>query len=460
MVQASIRSFQSALLGMVLSKFTVKAREAVLSVPVEAFCDEYRSVRVAIEFLVDHETPVTQDTVAAYFRDMGHHELADWLVAELPLQEDDGNLLAFAKKLADYHECQRSVQAMKNVLANLNTATDCADVLLRLQKVASTIGRVTQGRQAPLRIGTVMEGLLEDAERLAASGQVEGYVTGCAGIDEAFGRLKGGDLVVIAARPGMGKTELALKINKHIAQSVGCASLIVSLEMSHQQIGERLLSDTSQLPVDVFDNPDLLSLESIMDKLRRSAEEYQDLPIYLQEVTNATHVDVCSSVRQFAEEVSNLGLLTIDHVGLHKTIGTSRVEAVGDITRAYKMLARELGIPVLLLCQLNRNLEMRDDKRPMLSDLRESGAIEQDADRIVFIYRDSVYDDKSGWGSVAELINGKRRRGEAQSSYLDFKAGHFCDVPPGFTPPIAQIQAASASQRSFKTMRGLRTYDY
>ena len=154
MVQASIRSFQSALLGMVLSKFTVKAREAVLSVPVEAFCDEYRSVRVAIEFLVDHETPVTQDTVAAYFRDMGHHELADWLVAELPLQEDDGNLLAFAKKLADYHECQRSVQAMKNVLANLNTATDCADVLLRLQKVASTIGRVTQGRQAPLRIGT------------------------------------------------------------------------------------------------------------------------------------------------------------------------------------------------------------------------------------------------------------------------------------------------------------------
>jgi replicative DNA helicase len=100
------------------------------------------------------------------------------------------------------------------------------------------------------------------------------------------------------------------------------------------------------------------------------------------------------------------------------------------------------------------------DKRPMLSDLRESGAIEQDADRIVFIYRDSVYDDKSGWGSVAELINGKRRRGEAQSSYLDFKAGHFCDVPPGFTPPIAQIQAASASQRSFKTMRGLRTYDY
>ena len=357
---------------MVLSKFTVKAREAVLSVPVEAFCDEYRSVRVAIEFLVDHETPVTQDTVAAYFRDMGHHELADWLVAELPLQEDDGNLLAFAKKLADYHECQRSVQAMKNVLANLNTATDCADVLLRLQKVASTIGRVTQGRQAPLRIGTVMEGLLEDAERLAASGQVEGYVTGCAGIDEAFGRLKGGDLVVIAARPGMGKTELALKINKHIAQSVGCASLIVSLEMSHQQIGARLLSDTSQLPVDVFDNPDLLSLESIMDKLRRSAEEYQDLPIYLQEVTNATHVDVCSSVRQFAEEVSNLGLLTIDHVGLHKTIGTSRVEAVGDMTRAYKMLARELGIPVLLLCQLNRNLEMRGSRGSMLCCARDS----------------------------------------------------------------------------------------
>ena len=104
----------------------------------------------------------------------------------------------------------------------------CADVLLRLQKVASTIGRVTQGRQAPLRIGTVMEGLLEDAERLAASGQVEGYVTGCAGIDEAFGRLKGGDLVVIAARPGMGKTELARALHITTASATAASCRAVS----------------------------------------------------------------------------------------------------------------------------------------------------------------------------------------------------------------------------------------
>lgn len=438
-MNSEILGYQRHLLGSAIGRFTLLAKESVLSIPVDAFAPGFlRQLRICIEYLTSHETPVTAETVRQNMLAGGMAVQAEQLSELLDMAVSDANMKSFAKKIRDWYHCHEAVSIMQDVMRDISAISDGTEALRlianRLKKIHVETNEVAEA----VRLGVTTRRVCDDAKKRRETGVVEGYQTGIQGIDAAFGRMMAGDLIVVAARPGMGKTELALTINKALCRNMEIVTLIANLEMTNVQIGERMLASESGISVDVLDDVELLRNDAVMGKIEAAAGEIDNYQIYTQDLSGVTPAQLCSAVERFAEQVGNLGLLTVDHLGLFRFGSASRTQEIGDATAMLKNLGKRLGIPVILLAQLNRGVEARDNKRPTLSDLRESGAIEQDADRIVFIYRDSYYNDKSSWGSVAELINGKRRRGESEHSYMDFVNGHFVDVPSAFSPPEEQ----------------------
>lgn len=447
-MNAEILGYQKHLLGSAISRFTLLARESVLSIPVDAFAPGFlRQVRISLEYLTSHETPVTPNTVHQNLVAAGAVDPTDHLRCLVDMAVSDANVVSFAKKVRDWHYCHEAVHIMHTAMREIEGISDGTEALELLIKRIKKIRTSDSRSSGPVRLGDTTRRVLEDTKRRRDTGVVEGYQTGVKGIDTAFGRMMAGDLIIVAARPGMGKTELALTITKSLCKNTGIVSYIANLEMTDIQIGERVLSSESGLSVDTLDDVDLLRNDIIMQKIESAANEIDALPIYTQDLCGVTPAQLCERVERFAEQVGNLGLVVIDHLGLFTFETANRAQAVGDATQLFKNLAKRLGIPIILLSQLNRGVEQRENKRPTLSDLRESGAIEQDADKIVFIYRDGYYHDNSPWGSVSELINGKRRRGEAESSFIDFVSGHFVDVPDTFSPPVEKDGRSSRKPR-------------
>lgn len=463
-MNAELTSYQQHLLGSAVRGFTLLAKECVLNIPVEAYSPGFlRHVRVAIEYLVSHDTPVTIDTLTNNLSYAGKGDCREALVELAGMGVSDANMQAFNKKILDWYHCNEAVIIMRQAIGDISGISDGSEALSILMRRLKRITAKTSIRQAPVLIGDLARQTVADAKRRRDTGVVEGYQTGIPGIDTAFGRLMPGDLVVIAARPGMGKTELALGVNKALCKSMGIAAMIVNLEMSNAQIGERMLAGACDLSVDTLDDVDLLRVDSVMNKLEQAAEDLDQYALYIREMVDVAPDQLCAIVESEAEQIGNLGLLTIDHLGLLRLNSHNLNQSIGEATRSFKMLAKRLGIPVILLAQLNRSLEMRENKRPINSDLRDSGSIEQDADKIIFIYRDSYYNPGSAWGNVAELINGKRRRGEASGSYMSFECGHFVDAPADFTPPDAQQdRKGNAKSRlpAADVLRGIAAHEY
>ena len=253
-------------------------------------------------------------------------------------------------------------------------------------------------------------------------GQIVGVRTGFDDFDRLTGGLHGGSLAVLAARPSMGKTAWALNLARnHALQHNGCVCFF-SLEMSRRELLVRMLLGEAQVDNERFRNG-LLS-ERDWRSITRAASQIQDARIFLDESVAVTVGDLMARARRLHRE-NELSLIVIDYIQLiqGRDSAERREQQVADISRSLKLLAMELDVPVLALSQLNRGPESRPDKRPMLADLRESGAIEQDADLVVFIYRDEVYhpDDSPDIGK-AEIHVSKHRNGPVGMSKLQFEA--------------------------------------
>lgn len=252
-------------------------------------------------------------------------------------------------------------------------------------------------------------------DRIAARsrGERAGLSTGLDGLDDLIGGLAPGRLVVLAARPGMGKTAMALGMAEWISLS-GAVVLIVSKEMGAAELAERSIASASGIGVARVQRPRTLDWRH-MDKLWEAAESISGLPIAIDESSGGSPSDVASVARRMRSR-SGLGLVVVDYIQLlesepsAKSSRESRQEAVAKISGSLKRLARELDVPVLALSQLNRAVEMREDRRPRMADLRESGAIEQDADQVVLLHRPEYYDPNEAPGE-AELIVAKNRHG-------------------------------------------------
>ena len=280
-------------------------------------------------------------------------------------------------------------------------------------------GRNTQGLEP---LSKILVDVFDHLQELSLAGtDVPGMPTGFIDLDRTLTGLHPTELVLLAARPGMGKTSFALNILLHAGKFSGKSVVFFSLEMSREQLAQRLISSEAFL-----DNKKLMTGKlnaDDWDKVTLASSALSHTSIFIDDNPSLTVADMNAKCRR----VENLGLVIIDYLQLMQASGTgrsyageNRQQVVADISRALKIMAKELRVPVLCLSQLSRANESRSDKRPMLSDLRESGAIEQDADVVMFLYRDDYYNKDSDKRNQAECIIAKNRRGETTTIPLQW----------------------------------------
>jgi len=261
-------------------------------------------------------------------------------------------------------------------------------------------------------------------ERYQSRGQLTGITTGFTDLDELTSGLQPSDLVIVAARPSMGKTAFALNIAESAALRAKKAVAVFSMEMSSSQLAFRLISSVGRIHQQNLRNGNLA--EEDWPRVSNAISILTEAKIFIDDTPGLSPVELRSRARRLHREHGGLGLIVIDYLQLMQVPGNkeNRATEISEISRSLKGLAKELDVPVIALSQLNRSLEQRADKRPMMSDLRESGAIEQDADVIMFIYRDEYYNKESADKGIAEIIIGKQRNGPTDTCKLTF-LGHY-----------------------------------
>ncbi len=275
-------------------------------------------------------------------------------------------------------------------------------------------------RQAFIKLGDMIMDTIKLVEQLYERKElVTGVATGFLDLDSKTAGLQPSDLIIVAARPSMGKTAFVLNIAQYAALQHNIPVAIFSLEMSKEQLVMRMLCaearvDNAKVRTGYLGDRDF-------PRLAMAASRLSDAPIYIDDTPGQNVMEMRAKARRLKRE-ANIGLLIIDYLQLMRGFAQeNRTQELSEISRSLKSLAKELNIPVIALSQLNRQVELRADKRPIMSDIRESGSIEQDADVIMFIYRDEVYKQDSQDEGVAEIIIGKQRNGPTGTVRLTFR---------------------------------------
>ncbi|HWO20532.1 MAG TPA: replicative DNA helicase [Kofleriaceae bacterium] len=329
------------------------------------------------------------------------------------------NVVAYAEIVSDKH------QARKLMLASSEIAEkgyeDNLEVRDYLDEAEAKIFEVTQRRDksGPEILKSLVKKVFSSLdERFKAEGGITGVPTGFADLDSRTAGLQPTELIILAARPAMGKTSFAMSLAQNAATSAGWPCLVFSLEMSSTQLAERMLCSEARVDSSALRRGQLQRQD--MTNLTYAAATLAKAPILIDDTPALSLRELRARARRFRSNKElfggkKTGLILIDYLqlmrGSPQAAKASREQEISEISRGLKSLAKELDCPVLALSQLNRSLEQRTDKRPQLSDLRESGAIEQDADVILFIYRDVVYNKEAENPHIAEIIIGKNRHG-------------------------------------------------
>ena len=289
----------------------------------------------------------------------------------------------------------------------------------KIFKIGEEGSRMKQGFQD---MGSLAVQLIDRVQELADNpNDVTGVPTGFIDLDRMTAGLQPGDLVVLAARPSMGKTAFAINIAEHVALNEGLPVAVFSMEMGAAQLAVRIVGSIGRIDQGHLRTGRLTDEE--WPRLTEAIERLRGISLHIDETPGLTPSELRASARRLARQKGKLGLIVVDYLQLMSgsaSDGENRATELGEISRGLKALAKELQCPVIALSQLNRSVEQRTDKRPMMSDLRESGAIEQDADIIMFIYRDDYYNKDSREPGVAEIIIGKQRNGPTGTVKLAF----------------------------------------
>ena len=336
-----------------------------------------------------------------------------YLLQLMDITPTAANVGEYIEIIRDKTLLRRLAETAGDITAMVQAGADTGQTVL--DAAEQRIYAIRQGRAARglTPISDVIIDVYDRLEELAASDRaIPGLSTGLKDLDRAISGLNNSDLILLAARPGMGKTSMALNILLDAGKRSGKKVAFFSLEMSREQLALRLISsecfvDNQKLVTGKLSDQDWESVAAAADSLNRST-------IYIDDDSSVTVADILAKCRR----VENLGLIVIDYLQLMQSSGKqsrgneNRQQIVSDISRSLKIMAKELNVPVLCLSQLSRANESRQDKRPMLSDLRESGAIEQDADIVLFLYRDGYYNKDSDNPNLAECIIAKNRHGE------------------------------------------------
>ena len=330
------------------------------------------------------------------------------------------NVEAYAKIVRDHAVLRRLIQASTDIMerAFALEGDEVKDILDAAEQQVFKIAESHDHGTGPVDIATLLAKATDRIDTLYHSGAaITGVSTGFSDLDKMTSGFQRGDLIIIAGRPSMGKTTFAMNIAENVAMQTTQAQeqlkpvLVFSMEMPAESLAMRMMSslgriDQHKVRTGQLHNEDWPRLTSAVSML-------SEAKLFIDDAPALSPMEVRSRARRLAREHGGLSLIVLDYMQLMRVPGykDNRVGEVSEISRSLKALAKELNVPIVALSQLNRGLEQRHDKRPVMSDLRESGSIEQDADLIVFIYRDEVYNEGSPDKGTAEIIIGKHRNG-------------------------------------------------
>ncbi len=415
---------EKALVGCLLIDGNAYAEIANLKLTPDQFYDpRYGTVFEIITDLSLANRAIDFVTVCNRLKDRGRLEQVGGESFVSSLTEDQAssaNVYEYAKITKDKFSMREIIKtAMRVVQTGMSYTGDAENFI---QDVESSFFKLTNeaktGGMVKINV-TLRENLKELEDTSRRVGEISGLSTGYPKLDEKLLGMQPGQLIVLAARPAMGKTSLALNIAVSTCLQSSLPVAIFSLEMLAAELSMRVLTgrarvDSKRVRTKNFLDTDLRSLA-------KATQELSNLPIYINDSGNTTILDIQSQCRKIKAD-QGLGLIVIDYLQLMGSTSKNiqREQQIAEISRGLKTMAKELECPVIALSQLNRGVESRPDKRPTTADLRESGAIEQDADIVMFVYRDEVYHKDSKEPGVAEIIIGKNRAGEIGTAKLSW----------------------------------------
>jgi replicative DNA helicase len=391
---------------------------------------EHRQVYTAIHALINASRPADVITVYEHLQSSGKAEEVGGLGYLNSLAQyvpSASNIRRYAEIVRERAILRKLVTASDEIATNaFNTQGKPVPQILdeaeqKIFQIGEEGSRLKQGFQSMDQLAVI---LLDRVNQMADSpNDITGVPSGFVDFDKMTSGMQAGDLIVLAARPSMGKTALAINIAEHVALNEGLPVAVFSMEMGASQLAIRIVGsigriDQQRLRTGKLNQEEWPRLTEAMEKLR-------NVSLHIDETPSLTPMELRANARRLARTCGKLGLIVVDYLQLmsgntSSNNGDNRATEIGEISRGLKMLAKELQCPVIALSQLNRSVETRTDKRPMMSDLRESGAIEQDADVIMFIYRDDYYNKDSKEPGVAEIIIGKHRNGPTGTVKLAF----------------------------------------
>ncbi|GBU15141.1 replicative DNA helicase [Polaromonas sp.] len=423
---------ESSVLGGLLLDNSAWDRVGDLLADQDFYRYEHQLIYAAVGFLINGSKPADIITVFERLQSLGKADDIgglSYLNALAQYVPSASNIRRYAEIVRERSILRKLVAASDEIATNafnpkgkaVTTILDEAEQ--KILNIGEQGGRSQQGFQS---MDTLVVDLLDRVTEMSENpNDVTGVPTGFYDLDRMTSGFQAGDLVVLAARPSMGKTALAINIAEHVALNEGLPVAVFSMEMGASQLAVRIVGsigriDQTHLRTGALSDDEWPRLTEAIEKLRT-------ISLHIDETPGLTVSELRANARRLARQCGKLGLIVVDYLQL-MSVSTgmadeNRATAVGEISRGLKMLAKELQCPVIALSQLSRGVESRTDKRPMMSDLRESGAIEQDADIIMFIYRDEYYTKEAcKEPGVAEVIISKQRNGPTGTVKLAFQS--------------------------------------
>ncbi len=425
----STEAEQSVLGGLLLDNLAWD-RAADLLTESDFYRWEHRHIFAAINSLVASSKPADVITVHEVLQSLGKAEECGGLAYLNALAQSvpsAANVRRYAEIVRERAVLRKLISAADDIATTAFNpqGTPVSQILDEAESKIFRIGEEGSRAGAGFHgMDKLVAALLERVEELEKNGaeEVTGIRTGFYDLDRMTAGLQKGDLIVLAARPSMGKTAFALNIAEHVAVQEGLPVAVFSMEMGASQLALRLVGSLARIDQQHLRTGRLKDDE--WERLPAAATQLSQAPMFIDETAGLNPAELRARARRLARQYGGtLGLIVIDYLQLMSGSSTNdenRATVLGEISRGMKGLAKELQCPVLALSQLNRSVETRPDKRPMMSDLRESGAIEQDSDVIMFIYRDDYYNKDSKEPGIAEIVMAKQRNGPVGTVKLAF----------------------------------------
>ena len=423
-----IEAEQSVLGSMFLSKYALQQACETLT-PDSFYLVSNAKIFSCIQSLAEKDVPIDLTTVTAALKNsnlLSEVGGVEYLSEILNIVPTAANIDSYIKIVEDDAIRRKLIETATNI-CSMGYESD-RSVSETLDQAEQKILTVVKNRRTSefKSIQNVLFKAQEDLERLAETkNDITGIPTGWIDIDRATTGLHENELIIIAARPAMGKTAFALNLATSVAINTGKTVAVFNLEMSAEQLATRMLSSLGQVELNKLRTGNLLNDD--WKRVNEAISQLSGAKMYIDDTPGINIGEIRSKCRRLASSDDGLGLVIIDYLQLISGVGNyggNRQQEVSDISRALKVMAMELQIPVVALSQLSRSVETREDKRPIMSDLRESGSIEQDADIVSFLYRDDYYNKESKTSdstSISEFIIGKNRSGSTTTIDLLFK---------------------------------------